>query len=116
LLIGNNSNAKRIYIIDYGLSTVYGSNKSPPRMCNESEQEEVISKFGSVGAHQGNKQKAKDDLESIGYLLLYFLKGNLPWYSLDPKSSKEKIIDMKKSASNELQGKEIYSKELNYHR
>jgi len=114
LVIGNSSNAKRIYIIDYGLSIIYGSNESSLKICSGDATKEMISKFASISAQQGNEPKAKDDLESIGYLILYFLKGSLPWQSLNYKSNKKEIINMKKLVVNKLEEKEIYSKEFNY--
>ena len=39
-------------------------------------------RFASVNAHLHLEQSRKDDLESLGYLLVYFVKGRLPWQSI----------------------------------
>jgi hypothetical protein len=57
-------------------------------------------KFCSANAQRGNQLSRKDDLESLGYTILYFMKGGLPWMNLNQNNNKKeayvKTYSMKK--------------------
>ena len=49
----------------------------------------MVTKFSSLSTVIGNEQSRRDDLESVGLIILYLLSGELPWERL-PKQIKAK--------------------------
>lgn len=96
-LMGLNKNSNTLYLIDFGLSKQYIINKMHIPM--EYNKGFIgTARFASPNAHLGIQQGRKDDLISIGYILIYFLEGHLPWQNLnidDKKEKYEKIKELK---------------------
>lgn len=89
-----------INLVDFGLSK-----KFKVKGVHIPEKSKVglvgTARYASLYAHQGNDQSRRDDLESLGYILVYFLKGNLPWMNLvaDNKEEKHRLIIKKKEVT-----------------
>jgi serine/threonine protein kinase len=102
-LMGRGRDRHTVYIIDFGLSKQYCN----PRTGKHIQQRGGYSltgtaRYASVHAHEGIELSRRDDLMSIGYVLIYFLKGSLPWQGLHGQSSEEKyrlIYEKKRETS-----------------
>ena len=70
-------------------------------------------RYASISNHKGFEQSRRDDLESIGYVLVYFLMGSLPWQSIQAVSVKDKI-EMIKNKKNPNYQVLIYANYLEF--
>ena len=88
-----------IYLIDYGLSNKIVNPKTNEHI-SFSEGKSLIgtARFASISTHMGFEQSRRDDLESLGYLLVYLYSGGLPWQGTKAKTKYEKynrIMELK---------------------
>ena len=104
-VVGRGEKKKYIYILDFGLAKKYRSSrtlKHNPMVKNKN----LIgtARYASINALDGNSQSRRDDLEAIGYVLMYFLRGRLPWQGIPVKNKEEryrKIMEKKIETSAE---------------
>lgn len=98
-VIGLGKKANLIHIIDLGLSKRYRNPLTKAHIqYRENKSLTGTPRYASLGNHLGMEQSRRDDLESLGYIFLYFLKGKLPWQGLRADTKKEKynkIMEMK---------------------
>jgi serine/threonine protein kinase len=69
-----------VYLIDFGLSKYMREPITGAHIPHRSGKHLTgTPRYASVGNHRGHEQGRKDDVESLGYVLLYLLRGALPW-------------------------------------
>ena len=91
-----------IYMIDYGLTRKFCDSHKNHIPYKEGKHLTGTALYASIYTHKGIEQSRRDDLESLGYMMIYFCKGELPWMNVKGKSKDikykrimEKKIEMK---------------------
>jgi len=96
-LIGGTEQTKdSVYIIDFGLAKCYRNTEGQHIPYIDGKNLTGTARYASINTHKGIEQSRRDDLETIGHVLLYLLKGILPWQGLAGRSKNEKYNAIKK--------------------
>ena len=100
-VLGLNDKKHIVYLIDLGLLKKYYDNRSQ-RHIKFKENKRLIGtiRYASINSLKGYEQSRRDDLESLGYTLIYLLRGNLPWQGLklnNRESRDKKVLELKQS-------------------
>ena len=87
-----------IYMIDYGLTRKFCDSHKNHIPYKEGKHLTGTALYASIYTHKGIEQSRRDDLESLGYMMIYFCKGELPWMNVKGKTKEikyKKIMEKK---------------------
>ncbi|KAL9628716.1 MAG: hypothetical protein Q9204_005714 [Flavoplaca sp. TL-2023a] len=100
-LMGLGRCGNQVYVTDMGLATERHHFQTRTDSAGVSNRHLVgTARFASINGHLGILQHRCDDLESLGYMFLYFLRGSLPWQCLkagDQTQKDELILEKKRT-------------------
>jgi serine/threonine protein kinase len=101
-LMGLGKKGNLVYIIDFGLAKKYRDARSHQHIpYRENKNLTGTARYASINTHLGIEQSRRDDMESLGYILMYFVTGTLPWQGLRAATKQQKYerISEKKMAT-----------------
>jgi casein kinase 1 len=105
-LIGHGAKSNIVYLIDFGLAKKYRDPKTHQHIAyRDNKSLTGTARYASINAHMGIEQSRRDDVCAIGYVLMYFNRGQLPWQGLKANTKEDKyqkIMESKKTTSPEV--------------
>ena len=104
-VMGAKEHNDKLYLLDFGLAKKYRSSRTLVQYPYIKKKKLTgTARYASIHALEAYEQSRRDDLESVGYVLMYFLRGELPWQGLRVKSKEDrykKILEKKKQTTSE---------------
>lgn len=89
--------AQKIFLIDYGLAKEYRNPRTlVHRPYKTGKNLTGTARYASLNTHLGCEQSRRDDLESLGFMMVYFMKGRLPWQGIKAETKQEKYMRIRK--------------------
>ncbi|XP_065829382.1 uncharacterized protein [Oscarella lobularis] len=90
-LMGIGRNSNKVYVIDFGLAKKYRDSRTRVHIpYREDKNLTGTARYASINTHLGIEISRRDDMESLGYNLVYFICSNLPWQGLQAVTKRQK--------------------------
>lgn len=94
--VSGRKSSKMLYIIDYGLAKLYRDPNTHLHIPSRDNKRFLgTARYASLYTHLGVEQSRRDDMESLGYIFVYLLKGKLPWQGIKMESRHERYNAIK---------------------
>ena len=93
-VIGREETADKVYLIDFGLAKKFHRPNGKHVAYRENRPLTGTLRYVSVNTHLGIDQSRRDDMEALGYLLVYLLNGSVPWQTAKDKDVKIRNQEM----------------------
>ncbi|EOD44289.1 Casein kinase i [Neofusicoccum parvum] len=110
--------ANVIHVVDFGMAKQYRDPKTKQHIpYRERKSLSGTARYMSINTHLGREQSRRDDLEALGHVFMYFLRGGLPWQGLKAATNKqkyEKIGEKKQTTAIKDLCDEEFNKYLSY--
>ena len=90
------NNLNKIYIIDFGLATSFLDSNNKHIELDKGGHYTGTIRYSSLNIHNGYNHSRRDDLISLGYMILYLMTEKLPWMGIDEDNIKKKYDAIKK--------------------
>ncbi|KAK5189268.1 serine/threonine protein kinase [Exophiala xenobiotica] len=105
-LMGIGKTGNQVNVIDFGLAKKHRDPKTHFHIpYRENKNLTGTARYASINIHLGVEQSRRDDMESLGYVMLYFCRGSLPWQGLKAATKKQKydrIMEKKMTTPTEV--------------